>query len=182
MSALIPFRPKLHSFKNTFCIFKEVSFLEIENLQQQYKSKSGSIYYYTDTGMYRLSNHWGRLANSKWRLLYMNPPSTTKFKLGFARWDEFYPDNALEKLYYIQVDFENATANYYHKNSPDYNGLTLLRTTSETRKRLKNIRNILTLTRWAAYFQQDIEELRKKMIYELVYTDKPLETIKKEFL
>ncbi|HSD15599.1 MAG TPA: hypothetical protein VLB74_13185 [Flavobacterium sp.] len=174
------FQPKKDSFKNTFCIFKEVPLSEIQQLEQRYKSESGSTYYYTPEGMYRLSNHWGRLGNSKWRLLEMNPPSASKIKLGFAKWEDFYPDNPSEKLYYIDADFDNYTANYYHKNDSDYNGKALLRTTAETRKRLKNIRNVLTLTRWAVYYDQDIEELRKRIVSELINTDKTLEVIKRE--
>jgi hypothetical protein len=62
------FRPSPNSFKNTFCVFHEVLPDQIENLKLQYDSKSGSKYFYSKEGMYRWSNHWGRLANSKWRL------------------------------------------------------------------------------------------------------------------
>ncbi|KGO96883.1 hypothetical protein [Flavobacterium enshiense] len=180
---LIPaFQPKKEAFKNTFCIFREVPLSEIEHLEQRFKSESGSAYYYTAEGMYRLSNHWGRLANSKWRLLAMDSPMSSKIKLGFAKWEDFYPDNATEKLYYIEADFENQTANYYHKSCSDYNGTTLLRTTSGTRKRLKNIRNILTLTQWATHYDQDIEVLRKRIVSELISTDKTLEVIKREVI
>ncbi|UOK41475.1 MULTISPECIES: hypothetical protein [Flavobacterium] len=174
------FQPKKDAFKNTFCIFREVPLSEIEQLEERFKSESGSAYYYTVEGMYRLSNHWGRLANSKWRLLAMDPPTSSKIKLGFAKWEDFYPDNATEKNYYIEADFENQTANYFHKNCPDYNGINILRTTAETRKRLKNIRNILTLTQWATHYYQDIKELRKRIVYELINTDKTLEVIKRE--
>ena len=93
------FRPNPNSFKNTFCVFKEQNLKSIENLKLQFQSKSGSCYYYTTIGMYRLSNHWGRLANSKWRLEPMEPETNSKTKVGFAPWTEFYPDNALEELY-----------------------------------------------------------------------------------
>lgn len=180
MALAAPFQPKINSFRNTFCIFKEVPLSETDGLELRFKSESGSVYYYTDEGMYRLSNHWGRLANSKWRLLAMEPPTSSKIKLGYARWEDFYPDNATEKLYYIEADFQNHTANYYHKNGPDYNEKKLLRTTAEIRKRLKNIRNILTLTQWASHYDQDIEVLRKRIVSELINTDKALETIKRE--
>lgn len=176
------FQPNVNSFKNTFCVFKEVALSEIEYLEGQFTSESGSVYYYNELGMYRLSNHWGRLANSKWRLLPLKPESVSKIKLGFARWEIFYPDNASEKLYYIAADCETNTVNYYHKDCPDYNGKGVVRTYNETQKRLKNIRNILTLTQWAKYFNQDIEVLRKVIIDELIHTDKPLEMIKSEVL
>jgi hypothetical protein len=91
------FRPSPNAFKNTFCVFKEVLSDKIENLKIQYDSKSGSQYYYTEKGMYRMSNHWGRLANSKWRLEPLEPQTASKFKIGFAAWDSFYPDNSVDK-------------------------------------------------------------------------------------
>ncbi|GAA6767993.1 hypothetical protein AAFH68_39450 [Flavobacterium sp. CGRL1] len=109
------FKPHPNSFKNTFCVFNEVLPNEIEGLKKQFESKAGSSYYYTQAGMYRVSNHWGRLANSKWRLLAREPETESKTKIGFALWEEFYPDNADEKLYYIEADFEKNLANYQHK-------------------------------------------------------------------
>jgi hypothetical protein len=50
--------------------------------------------------MYRLSNHWGRLANSKWRLIAADTETSSKLKLGFAHWTDFYPDNH-DKLLFI---------------------------------------------------------------------------------
>lgn len=178
----VTFQPKVNSFKNTFCVFKEVPLTEIVHLEQQFVSKSGSVYFYTELGMFRLSNHWGRLSNSKWRLVPMNPETASKVKLGFAKWETFYPDNASEKLYYITADFETLTANYCHKNSPDYKGKEVVRTYNETQKRLKNIRNILTLTKWAKHFDQNLSILRKTIVAELILTNKTLETIKREIL
>ena len=104
------FRPSPNSFKNTFCVFQEVLPDQIEDLKIQYDSKSGSKYFYTKEGMYRWSNHWGRLANSKWRLEPMEQDGAearndSKFKIGYASWDEFYPDNAEEELYYLEVNY-----------------------------------------------------------------------------
>lgn len=176
-----PYQPPKDHFKDTFCIFNEVPLSAIANKEPDFKSDSGSRYYYTQEGMFRLSNHWGKLANSKWRLIAMKTASTAKIKLGYAKWEAFYPDNDLEKLYYITADFVNHTAEYYHKNCPDYNKKAILRTYKETQKRLKNIRNLLTLTNWAKqYSHQDIQVLRRNIITELIYTDKTLQVIKSE--
>ena len=99
-------------FKNTFCVFNEIQAPEIEQRKFDYESKSGSCYYFTKQGMYRLSNHWGRLANSKWRLEPLEIETISKFKWGFAPWTSFYPDNAEEELYFIQPNFYNNTVNY----------------------------------------------------------------------
>ncbi len=86
-------------------------------------------------GMYRLSNHWGRFANSKWRLGPLEPATSSKFKVGFARWEDFYPDNAEDKLYYIAADYAKRTVNYQHKQNPNYDPKAVLRTSFETTKR-----------------------------------------------
>ena len=59
---------KTNFHKHTFCIFQEVDFELIKNLKLNFKSKSGSSYYFVENGVYRLSNHWSRVANCKWRL------------------------------------------------------------------------------------------------------------------
>ena len=175
------FRPNPNSFKNTFCVFQEVHLQAIDGLQLQFQSKAGSSYYYSNLGMYRLSNHWGRLANSKWRLLPIYPETESKTKLGFAPWDHFYPDNAIKALYYIDVNYDEMTVNYQHKNNPDYSNKEILRTSFETTKKIKQIRNLLNLTSWAKYYEyDDLNLLRKKIIDDLIFTNKSLEEIKRE--
>lgn len=175
------YKPHPNSFKNTFCVFHEVLPQAIEGLKVQFESKVGSSYYYTPEGMYRVSNHWGRLANSKWRLMALEPESGSKYKIGFAKWECFYPDNTTEQLYYIEMDEVTNTVYYQHKLNPDYNQKTLLRTSIETTKRIKQIRNIIQLTSWAKHFDcDDIELLRKLIIEELIQTNKSLDLIKKE--
>jgi hypothetical protein len=174
------FRPSPKSFKNTFCVFHEVPSESISGMHVQYDSQSGSKYYYTKEGMYRLSNHWGRLANSKWRLEQMEPETNSKFKVGFATWNEFYPDNAEDELYYLEANFVKGTVNYQHLNNPLYDGKAILRTSFDTGKRIKQIRNLLELTSWAKYFDyEDIDDLRKEIIDELIFTNRTLEEIKR---
>lgn len=175
------FRPSPNSFKNTFCVFQEVLSDKIENLKVQYDSKSGSKYFYTEEGMYRLSNHWGRLANSKWRLEPMEPETASKTKLGFAAWNEFYRDNAEEELYYLEANYIKNTVNYQHKNNPNYDKKAILRTSFETTKKIKQIRNLFNLTSWAKYFEyEDLDVLRQEIINELIFTNKTLDEIKRE--
>ena len=131
--------------------------------------------------MYRVSNHWGRLANSKWRLVPLEPDSNSKIKLGFASWSHFYPDNQEEELYYLQVDYSSKTVLYQHKLNPNYDNLAVLRTTFETTKRIKQVRNLLNLTSWAKYFEyDDLDLVRKQIIDELIFTNTSLEEIKRE--
>jgi hypothetical protein len=130
--------------------------------------------------MYRLSNHWGRLANSKWRLEQLDPETDSKFKIGFATWNAFYPDNNEEELYYLEANFAKGTVNYQHRNNPKFDKKAVLRTSFDTGKRIKQIRNLLELTSWAKYFDyEDIDELRKEIICELIFTNRTLEEIKR---
>lgn len=175
------FRPSPNSFKNTFCVFQEIEVKVIEKLPIQFESKAGSRYYYTESGMYRLSNHWGRLANSKWRLEPMEPETSSKTKLGFASWNDFYPDNAEEELYYLEANYIKNTVNYQHKYNPNYDKKAILRTSFETTKKIKQIRNLFNLTSWAKYYEyDDLDILRQEIINELIFTNKSLEEIKKE--
>ena len=175
------FRPSPKSFKNTFCVFQEVLPNHIEGMTVQYDSKSGSKYFFTKEGMFRLSNHWGRLANSKWRLEPMEPETDSKFKIGYAAWNEFYPDNAEEELYYLEANYVKKTVNYQHKNNPNFKNRAILRTSFETIKKIKQIRNLLTLTSWSKYFEyDDLDDLRIEIIEQLIYTNKTLDEIKRE--
>jgi hypothetical protein len=101
--------------------------------------------------------------------------------LGFASWDTFYPDNNDEKLYYLTANYSNQTILYEHKNNPTYDGRAVLRTSAETKKRIKQARNILELSSWANYFEySDLIMLRKKIIDALIFTNNSLEDIKRE--
>lgn len=92
---------KTNFHQHTFCVFQEVLLVEIQNLNPNYKSKSGSSYYFLEMGVFRLSNHWGRAANCKWRLESNTTQSTNRTRLGFANWTSFHNDNDIEKLYFI---------------------------------------------------------------------------------
>jgi len=175
------FKPHPNSLKNTFCVFYQRDLSEIKQKKSDFESESGSAYFYTEIGMYRLSNHWGRLANSKWRLVSNSDVNDSKVTLGLANWNDFYPDNKTEALYYLDFDLVKREILYQHKNNPNYDGIAILRTSEETMKRIKTARNILNLTNWAKYFDDwDIEELRSIVINKLIHTNSTIEEIKKE--
>jgi len=163
--------------KHTFCIFKEAPLQETENREPDFKSKSGSTYYFTQTGVYRLSNHWSRVANCRWRL-EANSQNLSRTKLGFALWSAFHMDNETEKLYFITVDFASNSVQYEHiGNATNQNAV--LRTASETTKIVKQIRNLLETDSWARYKEGKIEDLRKTIVEKLITTNLPLAEIKR---
>lgn len=176
MSEEIFHRNNFH--KNTFCIFNEVNSSEIGNLKLGYKSKSGSSYYFTETGVYRYSNHWGRAANCKWRL-QSNDKTGNRTKLGFALWAAFHRDNDSEKLYFINIDAEN-NVHFQHKDNGSHKG-ELLRTAPETTKRIRQIRNLLENDAWTKYYpNQNPENLKEKITKQMITTDKTIQQIKSE--
>ena len=170
---------KTNFHRHTFCVFKEVNLEKIIGLKPNYTSKSGSSYYFTDEGVYRVSNHWGRAANCKWRLQALEDASSNRTRAGYANWNEFHPDNDVQKLYFIDVDFNTNTVNYNHIGTNPATK-SMLRTASETTKRIKQIRLLFKSDDWAKHLDfENLEDARKQIIQELIRTDKTLQEIKK---
>lgn len=171
--------------KHTFCVFAEMPLELIAELKPNFRSKSGSSYYFTEQGVYRLSNHWSRVANCRWRLeanleLQLN---LSKTKLGYAKWTDFFQDNDNEKLYFIRVDFENKTAQFFHKASSNYDSTFVLRTASETMKTIQQIRKLLAENAWAKYLiHDDIEVIRQEIIQKLITTATTFQDIRRNYL
>lgn len=177
MSDKIYNRTNFH--KHTFCIFKEVQFDALAGLKPNYTSKSGSNYYFTTEGVYRVSNHWGRAANCKWRLQALENFPSDRTRAGYANWTEFHPDNDLQKLYLIEVDFNNNTVNYNHIGNT-IGSESMLRTASETTKRIKQIRLLFKSDDWAKHLDyDDFEVTRQQIVQQLISTEKSLQEIKK---
>jgi hypothetical protein len=182
---------KTNFHKYTFCVFQEVAFDEVHELQVNFKSKSGSSYYFVENGVYRLSNHWGRAANCKWRLINgktvtlsaVEVPNNNRTKLGFAKWTDFYPDNDYEKLYFLEADYSTQSVEYHHKLSSNYTSDKVLRSAAETTKLIKQIRLLFEETAWAKYLVfDDLEEMRKQIIEELIHTNQSFQEIRRRFL
>ena len=103
--------------------------------------------------------------------------------MGFAHFIDFYPDNATDELYYLEVNFASKTVNYQHKNNPYFDQKAILRTGFETTKKIKQIRNLFALTSWAKYFDyEDLDVLRNQIIQKLIYSNQTLEDIKRDLL
>lgn len=184
MTSKIFYRANFH--KHTFCIFKEVSFDNVKDLKPNFTSKSGSSYYFTENGVYRLSNHWSRVANCRWRLINSNDNFNSnkkmeRTKLGFAKWTDFHPDNDFEKLYFIVLNQDNEV-NYFHKNNENYSN-QVLRTSVETTKLIKQIRTLLEETAWAKHLKEiNIEILRQEIIEKMITSNQNFNEIRREYL
>ena len=165
--------------KHTFCLFQQVEYTAVADLKWGYKSASGSAYYFTELGVYRKSNHWGRAANCRWRLItnadYKNQTET----LGFAKWTDFHPNNDTEKLFFTEINEAKNEVHFNHKNHPNY-AHQIVRNASDTAKRIKEIKNVLQTTSWAKHLIfDDFEEIKRKMLTELSNTNESFVNLKK---
>ncbi|WP_299064928.1 hypothetical protein [uncultured Polaribacter sp.] len=168
---------KNNFFKHTFCEFTQIDDFDLPK-KTVYVSKSNSMYFYTDEGVYRKSNHWGRVANCRWKLIanknYKNQNTVT----AFAKWDDFYPINSSEKNFYIDVNFDKKTVVIRPKKEKE---VLYLFSLSEAQKRSKQIMHLFKNDKWAKYFENDIEILRVKIISDFINSNLALSEIKRRF-
>ena len=180
--SLIKKYSKHNFYKHTYCDFQEIAIDEVANIPINYKSKSGSSYAFTADGVYRFSNHWGRAANCRWRLISNEKIKSQTQKCGFAKWTDFYPNNETEKLFYIEVNWTTFEINFQHKNNPQFNGNAILRTANQTAKRIQTIKEVLQTESWAKYLSfEDISTLRKTIVDQLIKTDDTFIKIKHNY-
>lgn len=168
-------------FKNTYCIFTEVN-VDENPFNYHYTSKSGSKYYFTDDGVYRTSNHWGRAAKCKWKLIdKLN--SANRTKTGFAKWINFYSDNDWERLYYIDINDDFSHVQFCHKNEASKSHEVYLRTAAATTKRIREIRQLLKNQNWLEYYNEDQRrKILKKIIRTLINSDISMIEIRRNVL
>jgi hypothetical protein len=168
---------KTNFFKHTFCEFQQVGKFEFPE-ETNYKSKSESMYFYTDDGVYRKSNHWGRVANCRWKIKANEAYKNQQIVIGFGKWTAFYPINSTEKNFFVAVNYEEKVVNLQPKGVKSGHYLF---TFPEAQKRIKEIMQLLKEDAWAKYFETEIKELRFKIISEYISSEKALQEIKRGF-
>lgn len=166
---------KYNFFKHTFCEWKSVE--GVPNRKADYISKSGSRYFFTEEGVFRIANHWGRAANCRWRLISPLRISQTN-QIGYANWSDFYPNNDIDLLYFIEVNWENKTVCYQHKFK-DSTGLSLYRSSLSTVKRIQLIKTVFENNSWAKHLDYDnLEVIKRFMVERLVDSNDSMIQIK----
>ena len=69
-----------------------------------------------------------------------------------------------------------------HCHSPQFNNKTVVRTASETAKRIKQIQEVLKDKQWAKHLNfDDYEQLEKEVVEELITTNLSFLEIKRKF-
>lgn len=164
-------------FKHTFCEFQQVPFFVFPE-NSFFKSKSESCYFFSDEGVYRKSNHWGKVANCHWKILPLDNYKNQQTIIGFAKWNDFFPINSTEKLFLIEIDFENNTAKIQTEKEESSAALF---TFSEAQEKIKKIRDLLKNDDWTNYFNQDKTALKKSVIHEFLNSSKSLQQIKQAY-
>jgi len=169
-------------FKHTYCIFDERDISEIENIKNNYVSHSGSKYFFLPQGVYRISNHWGRVAGCRWRLNSLDNKSQ-QLKLGFAAWEQFFPNNEDQKIFFIWYDALTQTYTFKHVLEALPGTNPVLRDAKNTAKTLNEIKEINASNQWAKYLKySDYPTLKHEVIQQLIHTNLNLVAIKRKYL
>ncbi len=72
-------------------------------------------------------NHWGGVANFRWKLIVDKKYKNQQTVNGFANWTDFYPINSTEKIFFIEVNFKDEIAKIQSKK--ERNKIKLLKIT-----------------------------------------------------
>lgn len=170
---------KFNFYRSTYCEFEMQNINFFDDMKAHFQSKSGSYYYYTEDGVFRYSNHWGRVANCRWKIQGIDNYKNQQYYVGYANWSSFYPLNSIDKVFYLEVDYTKAKASIKRVEE----GLEknhFLMNSELVHQRLKQIQTLFKEYKWARYYEEDIDVLRKKIINKLVITNKTLQQIKLE--
>ncbi len=170
---------KFNFFKYTYCEFESKKIDFFEGKSAHYQSKSGSLYFYADDGVYRYSNHWGRVANCRWKIKGVENYKSQNYYVGFAKWIDFYPLNDFDKVFYLEVDFNKQQARIKRIGNVA-NTDKFLMTSEFVHQRLKQIQTLFKEYKWAKYFDDDIDVVRKKLILGLVTSNKAIQQLKQQ--
>lgn len=90
-------------FTKTAANWQRVCFNPEAGRPADFKSGSGSAYWYTAEGVYRVSDHWGHVASCYW-VLDGEPSKFNEARVGFCPWDAFAESRSA-----IWADMTNAT-------------------------------------------------------------------------
>ncbi|MBE7628876.1 cell division protein FtsQ [Tenacibaculum piscium] len=170
---------KFNFFRYTYCEFESKEITFFEGKSAHYQSKSGSLYFYTDKGVFRYSNHWGRVANCRWKIQGIEHYKSQDYYVGFANWNDFYPLNNTDKVFYLEVDYPEKQAKIQRLKKEETNNCFLM-TSEFAHQRLKQIQILFKEYKWATYFEQDIDVLREIIIDKLSTTNKTIQELKQE--
>lgn len=165
-------------FKNTYCEFQQVDF-DFSNIEK-FESKSGSKYHYTEKGVYRYSNHWGRVANCRWKLFNTKSYKNQQWCVGFANWSDFFDLDSTEECFFIEINFSSEEITIQVEKDIKAS-MNFLFSINKVLQRKKEIQQIFKNDKWLKYVAEDSYVVKKKVIGELISSDKSLQEIKTSY-
>ena len=166
-------------YKYTYCEFNRVEISFFEEKKAHFQSKSGSYYSYTEEGVYRYSNHWGRVATCRWKIKGIENYKNQNYYVGFAKWSDFYSLNDTDKVFYLEVNYETEQVKILRIADEKANTQYLMNSLL-AHKRLKQIQTLFKEYKWAKYIDGPINEVRKILIEKLITSNKDLDRLKRE--
>lgn len=170
---------KFNFYRSTYCEFEMQNINFFEDMKAHFQSKSGSYYYYTEEGVFRYSNHWGRVANCRWKIAGIENYKNQQYYVGYASWSSFYPLNSTDKVFYLEVDYVEGKAKI-KRIQQNTESSKFLMTSEFAHQRLKQIQTLFKEHKWANYYEEDITVLRKQLIDKLINSTKSLQQLKLE--
>lgn len=171
---------KNNFYRHTYCVFKEV-FLE-KSISFHFKSEHQSEYHFTQEGVFRKSNHWGRVGNCRWKLLSDAEKPNQIHRIGFAKWTDFYVNDETKKLFYVFLN-SNFEPQMGHVHEADFDEKYPKRSIAEVQKRIKEIKKVQNETSWADYWIfDDFEALKTQVLDELLHSQNSWTDIRRKFL
>ncbi|MFD1293681.1 hypothetical protein ACFQ5N_07515 [Lutibacter holmesii] len=170
-------KTKFNFHKHTYCEFEMVDIHFFKEKSPHYKSKSGSLYLYSNNGVYRYSNHWGRVANCRWNIKGVENYKNQNYYIGYAIWSDFHSLNSTEKVFCLEVN-SNEVLKIVHVNEAKKKSPFLM-TLDFAHKRLKQINTLYKDYKWATYYHHDVNLVRDVLIQKLVNSDTPFPELKR---
>lgn len=165
-------------FRNTFAIFERKDPITTE--KTHYVSKHGSKYIFAKNGVFRYSNHWGRVGNCRWRLEGIDYKQQTNF-WGYCSWNLFFENKEEQAVFFIE-QLIDGTYNYNHKGNASKE-IVNFRNAKETAKAIQKLKEINATTQWAKHLPYDtIDVLRSFFNNKLLSTSLSFAEIQKEYL
>lgn len=165
-------------FKNTYCEFQQVDF-DFSNIEK-FESKSGSKYHYTEKGVYRYSNHWGRVANCRWKLSNTSNYKNQQWYVGYANWSSFFDLDSTEKCFFIKVDFASEEITIHVENTTESTSKFLF-SIQQVLQRKKDIQQVFKNDKWLKYVSESSSVVKENVIRQLINSDKCLQEIKSSY-
>jgi len=173
---------KNNFYRKTFCVFEEVFPEVIINKKANYISRTGSAYYFSSSGVIRVSSHWGRVGDCRWLITSIEHYKNQSIKIGYATWDRFFLNSENLDLYYVKYDAEKTMISIGHKDDAFYDQKAVLRNAKETLLAIQFIKDINKNQGWIKHINSSSSNTILEIIADIIYHYKDTIAVKRKYL